>query len=87
MTFLFFFLVLFPSDFFSGIFGLGGVNGGPPVIIRMTTVKSKWNVCEYVYPKPVNFHQFVLVCGPIFEIRCFVQVTAASGNMLRYARP
>ena len=26
------------------------------------------------------------VCGPIFEIRCFVQVTAASGSRLRYAR-
>ena len=45
---------------------------------------STWNVCEYLY---VNFHQFDLVCGPIFEIRCFVQVTAASGSRLRYTRP
>ena len=34
----------------SGIFGLGGVNEGPPVIIRMTTGISTCNVCEYLYP-------------------------------------
>ena len=52
----------------------------------MITVISTWNVCEYLYGKAVNFHQFDLVCGPIFEIRCFVQVTAASGNSTVYQR-
>ena len=43
MTFDFFFF----SSLFSGIFGLCGVNEGPPAIIRMTTVIPTCNVFEY----------------------------------------
>ena len=38
------------SSIFSGILGLSGVSEGPPGIIRMTTVISTCNVCEYLYP-------------------------------------
>ena len=41
----------------------------------------------YIVRLSVNSHQFDLVCGPIFEIRCFVQVTAVSASRLCNARP
>ena len=59
-------------------------------IIDLVVVFPIWAVpcpSSDLYRQVVNFRQFDLVCGPIFEIRCFEQVTAASGNRLSYARP